>query len=277
MVSLEEAVNMVTALPNVTEGTRWGRRTWSVGKHGVAWERPLSKADLKRLGGQPPPEGPILALTVEDLGAKESILTAAPKGIFTIAHFDGYPAILVQLEFVEKTSLHELIEEAWLASVSPSRADEYLAAKRPSTTAVSAEPLDRLRAICFALPEVTERLSHGEPTFFVQAKKTFVMTVDDHHGDGNRGFWCAAPPGAQIELVAQDPLRFFVPPYVGGRGWVGVRFDDPGTDWSEIAELVDQAYRCVAPKKLVSALSSVSTDDTQRVGRLNMTRKGAPA
>ena len=70
MVSLEEAVNMVTALPNVTEGTRWGRRTWSVGKNGVAWERPLSKADLKRLGGQPPPAGPILALTVEDVGVE---------------------------------------------------------------------------------------------------------------------------------------------------------------------------------------------------------------
>ena len=115
-------------------------------------------------------------------------------------------------------------------------------------------PLDRLRAICMAMPEVVERLSHGEPTFFIQGKKTFVMTVDDHHGDGNVGFWCAAPAGVQAELVAENPDHFFVPPYVGGRGWIGVRFDRPDTDWTEIAEIVDQAYPGVAPKKLLARL-----------------------
>lgn len=107
-------------------------------------------------------------------------------------------------------------------------------------------PLERLRALCLALPEVTEKVSHGEPTWFV--RKTFVMYADHHHDD-RLAFWCAAPPGAQEELVAADPERFFRPPYVGGRGWLGVRLDrDP--DWDEIAEIVRDAYREVAPRKL---------------------------
>ena len=108
------------------------------------------------------------------------------------------------------------------------------------------DPLPRLRALCLALPEVTEKVSHGEPTWFV--RKTFVMYADHHHDD-RVAFWCAAPPGAQEELVAADPERFFRPPYVGGRGWLGVRLDrDP--DWDEIAEIVRDAHREVAPKRL---------------------------
>ncbi|MPZ95074.1 MAG: MmcQ/YjbR family DNA-binding protein [Propionibacteriales bacterium] len=114
------------------------------------------------------------------------------------------------------------------------------------------DPLPRLRELCLALPEVTEKLSHGEPTWFV--RKTFV-TYADHHHDDRLGFWCAAPPGAQGELVAADPDRFFVPPYVGTRGWLGVRLDVP-LDWKEIAELVTDAYREVAPKKLVARLDA---------------------
>ncbi len=113
-------------------------------------------------------------------------------------------------------------------------------------------PLERLRGICLALPETTERLSHGEPTWFVRGKKTFVMYADHHHDD-RRGFWCAAPPGAQDSMVASDPERFFVPPYVGGRGWLGVYLDVP-VDWDEIAGIVDDAYRMVAPKKLITEL-----------------------
>ncbi|MDY7100127.1 MAG: MmcQ/YjbR family DNA-binding protein [Actinomycetota bacterium] len=104
-----------------------------------------------------------------------------------------------------------------------------------------------------ALPEVTERLSHGAPTFFVRAKKTFVMFMDDHHDDGRLALWVAAPPGAQGSLVDEEPDRFFVPPYVGHRGWLGVRLDrDP--DWDEIAGIVTDAYRQVAPKKLLATL-----------------------
>lgn len=115
--------------------------------------------------------------------------------------------------------------------------------------------LDRVRFLCLALPEVTEKLSHGSPTFFV--RKTFLTWVDDHHGDGNVGFWCAAPPGEQAAVLAADLGRFFRPPYVGHRGWIGVRLvmdDGSPPDWGEMAELVEDAYRTVAPPKLVRLL-----------------------
>jgi hypothetical protein len=114
--------------------------------------------------------------------------------------------------------------------------------------------LDRLRAVCLAFPEVTERLSHGAPTFFVRDQKTFVMLWESRHHDQEfPHLWCAAPPGAQQELVAAGPERFFRPPYVGHRGWLGVRLDrDP--DWAEIAELCQDAYRTVAPATLVRRL-----------------------
>ncbi|MCU1660599.1 MAG: hypothetical protein QOI36_3339 [Pseudonocardiales bacterium] len=105
------------------------------------------------------------------------------------------------------------------------------------------EALARLRALCLALPEVTEKVSHGEPTWFV--RKVFVTYADQHHDD-RVAFWCAAPPGTQEELVATDSTRFFRPPYVGGRGWVGVYLDVDDVDWDEIAELVTDAYREIA-------------------------------
>jgi hypothetical protein len=115
------------------------------------------------------------------------------------------------------------------------------------------EALEHVRAACLALPEVEERLSHGAPTWFVRGKKTFVTFVDDHHGDGRMGIWCAAAPGVQGELVDEEPERFFVPPYVGHRGWIGVRLDrDP--DWDELAGICADAYRQVAPKTLVAQL-----------------------
>jgi hypothetical protein len=117
--------------------------------------------------------------------------------------------------------------------------------------AASHGPLTRLRAICLALPEATEKLSHGEPTWFV--RKTFVMFAGRHHDD-RVACWCAAPPGVQEALVSNDPRRFFRPPYVGVRGWVGVYLDVPGVDWAEIAEIVAEAYRTVAPARLAARL-----------------------
>ncbi|HSG38851.1 MAG TPA: MmcQ/YjbR family DNA-binding protein [Thermoanaerobaculia bacterium] len=119
------------------------------------------------------------------------------------------------------------------------------------------DPLETLRRLCLALPETTERLSHGEPTWFVRGKKTFVMFANHHHDD-RLAFWCAAPDGAQEALVASDPQRFFVPPYVGYRGWLGVRLDVAPVDWDEIAELVTAAYRVVAPKRLLAGLNAGS-------------------
>jgi hypothetical protein len=110
----------------------------------------------------------------------------------------------------------------------------------------------RVRSICSTLPGVEERLSHGAPAFF--AGKQFVMLwPDGHHENGFPHLWCAAPTGAQEHLVSADPNRFFRPPYVGGRGWIGVRLDGD-VDWSEIEALCEDAFRSVASKKLLAAL-----------------------
>jgi hypothetical protein len=112
--------------------------------------------------------------------------------------------------------------------------------------------LTRLRDLTLGLPETSERLSHGAPTFFVQEKRSFVMVLTDHHGDGRFAIWCAAPQGLQVMLVEADPERFFVPPYVGHRGWLGMRLDR-ALDWDELAGIVEDAYAEVAPRKLVEA------------------------
>jgi predicted DNA-binding protein (MmcQ/YjbR family) len=114
------------------------------------------------------------------------------------------------------------------------------------------ESLDRLRQICLALPGATERLSHGEPTWFIRDKKSFVTYANLHHDD-RVAFWCAAPAGLQTSMVGSDPARFFVPPYVGHRGWLGVYLDVP-VDWLEIADIVETAYRMIAPRRLIADL-----------------------
>ncbi|HZR96601.1 MAG TPA: MmcQ/YjbR family DNA-binding protein [Gaiellaceae bacterium] len=113
-----------------------------------------------------------------------------------------------------------------------------------------AQVLERLRTICLAFPETSERPSHGAPSFFVAGKRCFCMLLDDHHGDGIFGIWCAAPPGNQELLVAADPARFFRPPYVGHRGWRGVRFND-GVDWEELQGILEDAFATVAPRSLL--------------------------
>ena len=117
-----------------------------------------------------------------------------------------------------------------------------------------AQTLARLREICLALPETSERLSHGSPTFFVREKRSFLTVLTNFHGDGRFAIWCAAPDGMQKMLVEADPDKFFVPPYVGHRGWLGVRLDR-GLDWDELAGIAEDAYAEVAPKKLVEAFS----------------------
>jgi hypothetical protein len=119
---------------------------------------------------------------------------------------------------------------------------------------VSTDLTERMRGICLPLPEVTERLSHGAPSWFVQGRRSFVtLWAAGHHADEFPHLWCAGLPGAQHELVSAEPGRFFKPPYVGGRGWIGVRLDGE-PDWAEIAELCLDAYRAIAPPRLAARL-----------------------
>jgi hypothetical protein len=115
-----------------------------------------------------------------------------------------------------------------------------------------ARALAHVRRKCLSLPETSERPSHGAPTFFVRAKVSFVTFHDDHHGDGRLAIWCAAPDGAQSLLTEAAPETYFVPPYVGIRGWLGVRLDG-SIDESEVDGLIEDAYACVAPAHLVEA------------------------
>lgn len=113
------------------------------------------------------------------------------------------------------------------------------------------EALDRLRAVCLDFPEATEQQTWGDPTFRVRGK-IFAM---EKRGDGRVSLWSKAPPGAQDVLVGADPSRFFVPPYVGHRGWIGVRLDD-GIDWDAVADLVAESYRMTAPKRLAARIET---------------------
>jgi hypothetical protein len=117
------------------------------------------------------------------------------------------------------------------------------------------DPIEAVRRLCLALPEVSERLSHGAPTWFIAGKKTLATVWEDHHGDGRFGLICAAPPGVQRQLVDEEPDRFYVPAYVGHRGWIGVRLERK-VDWNEINEILLDAYRCVGPTKLIARLET---------------------
>lgn len=114
------------------------------------------------------------------------------------------------------------------------------------------DPLPRLRHLCRSLPEVDERLSHGEPAWFVHGGRQFA-TFADHHHDERVAVWCAAPPGAQAAFVAAHPERYFRPPYVGHRGWLGIYLDVP-TDWDALEGHLVEAYRWVAPRRLRASL-----------------------
>jgi hypothetical protein len=126
MVTLDDVAAMALALPEVVEGERRGLRTWSVNGKTFAWERPLTKADVKRFGDTPPPEDPIVAVRVSDLGEKEAVLAQNSKGFFTMAHFDGYPAFLIELKQVGKRLTREAIIDGWLACAPAKLADRYL-------------------------------------------------------------------------------------------------------------------------------------------------------
>lgn len=126
MATLDDVARVALALPEVIEAEHHGRRTWSVTGKGFAWERHFSKADLKRYGDQTPPDGPILAIRVEDLAEKEAVLAAQPTAFFTIPHFDGYATVLIQLRKVSAKALRDALTDGWLVFAPPDLAKQYL-------------------------------------------------------------------------------------------------------------------------------------------------------
>ena len=131
MASFDDVARMASELPEAIEGERHGNRTWFVRGKAFAWDRPFSKADIRRFGNQTPPDGPILAVRVEDLAEKEAVLAANPDAFFTIPHFDGYSAVLIQLPEVSAKALRDAITDAWLACAPPALSVELTRDRAP--------------------------------------------------------------------------------------------------------------------------------------------------
>jgi hypothetical protein len=241
MVSEEDVRRIALGLPSTTERPSYGTPGFRVGDRLFA--RILQERD-------------VLVLWCADRGEKETLVESDPVKFFSTAHYDRHPTVLVRLRAVDPVELTELLTDSWRVR-APARLVAEVDARPDGDRAI----LDRLRRICLALPETTERLSHGEPIWFVRDKKTYAMYAERHHDD-RLGFWCPAPPGGQEALIAECPERFFRPPCVGWRGWVGMRLDVP-VDWAHVAEIIEEAYRVVAPRRLVTALDQLRTQASE--------------
>ena len=130
MATLDDVARIALAFPDAVENDGRRGRAWSVGGKTFAWERPFSKADLRRFGHAAVPADPIVAVRVDDLGEKEAVLGNGHKGVFTIPHFDGYAAVLIQLKLVTKRALRDALVDGWLAHAPDKLADDFLAQEK---------------------------------------------------------------------------------------------------------------------------------------------------
>jgi hypothetical protein len=233
------------AMPGVEEGTSYGT--------------PALKATGKLIA-RLREDGETLVVRIED-DARDLLLRSDPETFFMTDHYVGHPWVLVRLPRVERAALATLLEEA-VRLVTPkrgARSKPQPVKVKPATPSppvarrggkVATLALSRVRGICLALPDTTEQVSHGAPVWQARGK-TFAMFADNHHGDGRVALWIKAPPGAQAMLVGADARRFFVPPYVGPRGWVGARLDlEP--DWDAVAVCLEDGWRMAAPKRVAA-------------------------
>ena len=246
VVTYETVRQILLALPGVEEGTSYGTQAFRV-----------RKKFLVRLRE----DGETLVVKCAD---RDPLMAADPQAFFVTKHYENYPSVLVNLAKVKLADLRALLIETWRDAASATQIKLYDSGTyTPPTIAPLAAPpktkagdktfLARARAICLALPEAEEKEAWGSPTFRVGKGKMFAMYVNNHHGDGEIALWLNAPPGVQGLLVEAAPDKFFIPPYQGPFGWIGVRLDQ--TEDDEIATHMRAAYRMVAPKKLLTALS----------------------
>lgn len=234
------------SFPGVTEGTSYGTPAFRV-----------RNKFLARLHE----DGESLVIKCAD---RDQLLEANPKAFHVTKHYLNYPLVLVRFSKVRRNKLREVIEEAWRIEATPRlvklyESGEYTpppSEKKPKpeptrSKSSAADHISRARRICLALPEVEEKEAWGSPTFRVKGKM-FAMYVNNHHCDGRIALWLHAPPGVQAMLVDAEPEKFFIPPYQGPYGWVGVHLDRNSD--AEIEFHARQAYCMVAPKKLQALL-----------------------
>jgi len=211
-------------------------------------------------------DGDTLILTSED---RDALLESDPETFYVTPHYQDYPRVLIRLSRVDREVLRSLIEKAWRLAASARQVKEFESGsfqapkikdlpKKPVLKVISGAErerhLARTRRICLELPEVEEKEAWSAPTFRVSGKM-FAMFVSGHHGDGRIALWLSAEPGVQAMLVDAAPEKFFVPPYQGKQGWIGVHLDR--NDDGEIRFHMTQAYRRVASPRLVAALESI--------------------
>ena len=237
---------MMLALPGMEEGTSYGTPAFRV-----------RNKLLARLHD----DGESLVLQCDD---RDLLIEADPTAFYVTKHYLNYPRVLVRLAHVQAKLLREVIEQAWRQAASDRQINLYdsgtyvpppiceAPVEPPPPKSSATEYIARVRHICFALPEVEEKEAWGSPTFRVKGKM-FAMYLNNHHGDRRLALWLKAPPGVQEMLVEAAPEKFFIPPYQGPFGWIGVHLDR-NTD-EEIAFHVRQAYCMLAPQKLQSLLS----------------------